>query len=245
MVDRLFSDAGLAVLYDALCPRVERADFDFYLPLVMSAQAVLDVGCGTGSMLHEAREAGHRGRLCGLDPAEGMLAQARRRPDIEWVLGDLTAAAWKGEFELVVMTGHAFQTLVADHELHASLAAIRAALTPDGRFAFETRNPLARAWEGWTPEHAVTFTTGDAAVRMARRIEAPFDGRTVSFSHTFTSPAWDQPQVSRSTLRFLGAAALSSLLADAGLAIEQQFGDWDRTPLTEASPEIITIARPA
>jgi hypothetical protein len=34
------------------------------------------------------------------------------------------------------------------------------------------------------------------------------------------------------------------LLADAGFAIEAQFGDWDRSPVTDTSPEIITIARP-
>jgi len=32
-------------------------------------------------------------------------------------------------------------------------------------------------------------------------------------------------------------------LTEAGLVIEAQFGDWDRSPLTELSPEIITIAR--
>ena len=56
----------------------------------MAARAVLDVGCGTGSLLRRARELGHEGRLCGLDPAAAMLAQARTRPDVEWRLGDLS-----------------------------------------------------------------------------------------------------------------------------------------------------------
>ena len=67
----------------------------------------------------------------------------------------------------------------------------------------------------------------------------------MSFSHTFHSDAWDQPRVSHSTLRFLGKAELDTALARAGLAIEAQFGDWDRGPLTDASPEIITVARRA
>jgi SAM-dependent methyltransferase len=246
VADLQFADAGLAALYDLFCPWEPRGDAGFYLPLVMSAQAVLDVGCGTGMLLHKAREAGHAGRLCGLDPAAGMLRQARRRPDIEWVRGDAASAAWRAEFDLVVMTGHAFQVLAGDDELRASLAAIRSALTAGGRFAFETRNPLARAWEDWTPARATEVVgPGGAPVRMAHQVSTPVAGDVVSFTTTFTSPGWDRPQVSRSTLRFLGAASLAGFLAGAGLVIEEQYGDWDRQPLTGASPEIITIARPA
>jgi SAM-dependent methyltransferase len=244
MVDRLFSDAELAALYDALCPRQTRADFDFYLPMVMAAPAALDVGCGTGAMLGEARDLGHTGLLVGLDPAAGMLAQARRRDGIDWVLGDLASAGWSQAFDLVVMTGHAFQALVSDEEIRAALAGVREALKPDGRFAFETRNPKARAWEDWRPENAVEIAgLAGETVRMARRVEAPFDGETVSFSHTFTNAAWTAPRVSHSTLRFLGAAALARFLEEAGLAIDAQYGDWDKSPLADDSPEIITIVR--
>jgi len=246
MPDALFADADLAALYDALCPRATRDDFDFYLPMAMAAEAVLDVGCGTGAMLREAREAGHAGRLVGLDPAAGMLAQARRRGDIEWVEGDLASAAWTAEFDLIVMTGHAFQTLVEDADLSASLAAARRALRPGGRFAFETRNPAARAWEDWTPDQVFELTDGAGArVRMTRQVEAPFDGHCVSFSHTFTSPGWDAPRVSHSTLRFLDASQLAGFLDAAGLAIEARYGDFDRSGLTRASPEIVILARPA
>lgn len=242
MVDRLFADASLAALYDAFC--AGRADFDFYLPLVMSSKSVLDVGCGTGALLHMAREAGHTGRLCGLDPGEGMLEQARKRSDIEWVLGDLASVAWEREFDLVVMTGHAFQGFVDDQEIQSSLAAIRSALTGDGRFAFETRNPLVRGWEAWTPDNAVEIVDDTGVlVRMAHEVETPVDGDIVSFTITFSSPSWDRPQLSRSTLRFLDAESLSLFLSNAGLVIEKQYGDWDRSPLTETSPEIITIAR--
>src|SRR5438105_9396185 len=162
MIERQFTEDSLAALYDLFHPPARRDDFNFYLKLVMSAGAVLDVGCGTGALLRRARESGHTGRLCGLDPAGGMLNQARRRSDIEWVLGDLSSVGWEREFDLVVMTGHAFQELVADDEIRAALAAIRAALTDSGRFAFETRNPRDRAWERWATAYsgAVTDATG-------------------------------------------------------------------------------------
>jgi SAM-dependent methyltransferase len=244
MVDRLFADPELAALYDAFCPWEGRGDFGFYLPLVMSADAVLDVGCGTGALLHGARDAGHGGRLCGLDPADGMLRQARRRSDIEWVLGDLGSVGWDQEFDLVVMTGHAFQVLVDDHEIRTSLAAVRSALTDGGRFAFETRNPSAREWESWTPDNAVeVLDAGGATVSMEHEVETPVDSDIVSFTTTFTSPAWERPQVSWTSLRFLDADALSRCLSEAGFAIDDMFGDWYRQPLTETSPEIITVAR--
>ncbi len=244
VVDRQFSEPRLAELYDRWDPWERRGDFGFYLPLVMAAEAVLDVGCGTGELLRRAREAGHAGRLRGLDPADAMLDQARTRSDIEWTLGDLGSVAGDPEFDLVVTTGHAFQVFVEDDEIRASLATIRSALTEDGHFAFETRNPLVRAWESWTPDHAVEVVgAAGAVVRMAHEVETPVDGDLVSFTTTFTSPGWDQPQVSRSTLRFLDADSLASFLSDAGLAIEEQFGDWARHPRTDTSPEIITIAR--
>jgi SAM-dependent methyltransferase len=243
--DRLFTEPALAELYDRWAPARQRDDFDFYLPLVMSAASVLDIGCGTGELLRMARQAGHTGRLCGLDPAPAMLAVARQRPDVEWVLGDAASAAWRQDFDLVVMTGHAFQVLVSDDGIRAALAAVRAALVPSGRFAFETRNPAARAWQDWIPANAVRVTgPSGAVVTMAHQVITPFDGRTVTFTSTYTSPDWPEPQVSRSTLRFLGAAELAVFLAGARLAIQEQFGNWDRAPLTGTSPEIITIAGP-
>ena len=242
--DRQFSDARLAALYDRQHPPGERDDLAFYLPLVMSARAVLDVGCGTGALLHMARAAGHTGRLVGLDPAPGMLEQARTRPNVEWLLGDLTSVGFDGEFDLVVMTGHAFQVLVGDDEIRAALAAIPSALTDGGRFAFETRNPMVRRWEEWTPENGYEFTDATGAtVRSESEVETPVVGEIVRFTATYTSPAWDGPEVSHSTLRFLDAATLARFLTDAGLVIEEQFGDWDRRPLDAASPEIITIAQ--
>ena len=246
MIERQFFEPHLAALYDPLCGREGRADFRFYLPLVMSAKAVLDVGCGTGALLKWARESGHTGRLVGLDPARGMLDVAQTRPDVEWILGDLTTVSWDREFDLAVMTGHAFQQLVDDDEIRTSLAAIHASLARGGAFAFETRNPLAREWERWTPERQVEFVAADgAAASFHAEVETPAAGDVVRFTVTYASARWDRLESSRSTLRFLGRDALSAFLTDAGFVIEEQYGDWDRSPLAAGSPEIITIARRA
>ncbi len=108
---------------------------------------------------------------------------------------------------------------------------------------FETRNPSARGWEAWTPDNAVEILHNGYAVRMAHQVETPVEGDIFSFTVTYTSPSWERPLASRSTLRFLDTDSLSAFLSGAGLTIEEQFGDWDRQPLKDASPEIITVAR--
>jgi SAM-dependent methyltransferase len=244
MPDRQFTEPGLAALYDLFCAWDRRDDFGFYLPMVMAADSVLDVGCGTGMLLRRARLDGHRGRLCGLDPAAAMLEVARGQAGIEWILGNLSDVGFVGEFDLIVMTGHAFQVLTGDEELRTALVAVRTALKRNGVFAFETRNPLARAWERWTPEYAAEVTGPDGRTwRMTHQVETPVAGELVSFTSTFSWPGWARPQVSRSTLRFLGAEPLAGFLSAAGLTVGEQYGNWDRQPLTHASPEIITIAR--
>lgn len=247
----MYSDDDAAALYDLLCPwDTRRFPADrFYGELVMAAASVLDVGCGTGSMLHWARERGHTGRLAGVDPDRARLARARRREDVQWVAG--TAAdvggtpSWRGAFALATMTSHAFQCLVTDDELRASLAAVRTALRPgEGRFAFETRHPQASAWQTWDPAHAEDVT--DAAGRDLRtwnEVES-VEGDVVTFSGvTVTRPAGTVLRTDHTCLRFLAPATLDAFLAGAGFAVEARYGDWDRSPVGPDSREIVTIAR--
>jgi hypothetical protein len=175
-----------------------------------------------------------------------MLERARERTDIEWVLGDLTVARWRAEFDLIVMTGHAFQAIVTDDDIAASLETARTALIDGGVFAFDTRNPAARAWEAWRPENARSFLGPDGErVRITTQVEEPFDGRTITFTHSFTGDHPSLPQVSRSTLRFLDAETLRDRLVEAGFRIEAQFGSFDGGPTASDAPEIITIAKAA
>ncbi len=101
-----YTDAEVAELYNALYPW--GPSDAFYLPLVLASASVLDVGCGTGTMLHLARSDGHAGRLTGIDPDRAALDLARRRGDIEWVEGTAAAMTWDRAFDLAIMMGHAF-----------------------------------------------------------------------------------------------------------------------------------------
>ena len=237
----MYSDDDVAALYDVL--NGWGPGDDFYLALVMDARSVLDVGCGTGALLHRARQAGHAGRLCGVDPDRAMLDVARRHTDIEWVTGTAASMTWDREFELATMTGHAFQVLIGDDELRASLAAIRRALTDGGRFAFETRNPFARAWESWNPRNATDVVARSGQpVRVSHEVES-VTSDIVTLTETTSDPDGLALRVDRASLRFLDVDTLAGFLASAGFEIEAQYGGWSREPFDPASPEIITVAR--
>lgn len=234
-----YADPRLAVLYDQLNPG-RRSD-DFYLGLVMSAASVLDVGCGTGSVLRRARREGHAGRLVGLDPAAAMLDQAKARTDVDWLLGDLGTASFDREFDLVIMTGHVFQVFLTDDDIAAALTAVRATLADGGRYAFETLNPLLRPWAQWTGSAQVIAPDG-AVVTAANTDPRLVGGQVVEVVGTFSSPSWPREVRCPSSLRFIEVEALDTLLSQAGLAVVERYGHWDRRPFTKQLPEIITIA---
>jgi SAM-dependent methyltransferase len=227
-----------AEVYDLLNPW--DASDEFYLELVMASRMVVDIGCGTGTLLHRARTGGHVGRLVGVDPDPDMLAVARATSDdVEWVRATAAEVGAVGA-DLVVMTGHAFQTLVTDDDIATSLQAIRRALIPGGRFAFETRNPRATPWLRWDGETLVNHPTA-GVIRLTRRVREA-TSRVVTFDETFSGAGIPDAITVSNTLRFCSRSELTSLLGDAGFAIAEQYGDWSRSPVTASSPEIITIA---
>jgi hypothetical protein len=68
-------------------------------------------------------------------------------------------------------------------------------------------------------------------------------GDVVTFRETTAESGGVVLRVDRTSLRFLDVATLGRFLTDAGFAVEAQYGDWLRGPVTGTSREIITIAR--
>jgi SAM-dependent methyltransferase len=243
----VFDDPLLASVYDDLNPWGAWDDFYFGLARA-SGGAVLDLGCGTGRLA--CRIAAEGCAVVGAEPAAGMLGVARARPGAEtvtWVQSDGQGLNLTRRFDLIYMTGHAFQALLSDDDALALLAAAARHLAPEGQFAFETRNPARRVWLGWTPdgtrEVVRTATQG--------RVEACYDAVAEAGAETGTGIVriaqhcrfldQDQERIGRSRIRFIARDHLEGLIARAGLAPLAWYGDWDRGPCTPASKEIIVV----
>ena len=239
----MYSDADAAALYDRLNPW--GPSDDFYLSHVLAARSVLDVGCGTGVLLHRAREAGHAGRLCGVDPDVAALERARRRADVEWVEATAAEMAWDREFDLAVMASNVFQVFVTDEDLRASLAATRAALVDGGRLVFGTRNPRVRAWEGWNPSNPIDVVDhAGRELRISYRVESVTDD-LVTLTETTATRAGEPLRVDRATLRFLDVDGVDGFLDRAGFEVEARYGDWSRSRFTDTSDNLVVVAHAA
>jgi len=242
-LDPAYADERLAALYDPLNPW-RRSD-DFYLGHILQAASALDVGCGTGELLCRARQAGHPGDLVGVDPAAGMLAVARaKRDDITWLRGDAHTLALGRTFELITMTGHAFQELLDDQDARAALASFHRHLAPGGRLAFETRNPAARPWEHWTPAETRSTVRSPAGedFEVANDFRGTREPDLVDFAGVVRSQVTGDTFTSVSTLRFVDPDHLRWLLTAAGFRIDGWLGDWDGSEVSSASPEIIVVS---
>jgi SAM-dependent methyltransferase len=241
MLDPHYVNPKLVELYDLACGW--SVDRDFYLSLAgPSRQRILDLGCGTG-LLCEAYAARNHD-VTGVDPAPAMLDVARRKPhgkDVEWVQSPAETYRSEKRFDLIIMTGHAFQVLLRDDDILATFTTMRLHLSPDGFTAFESRNPAIDWKSMW--DYDIDLESRGSRVRMTSRFGA-MEADRLSFELRYEFP--DETLVSPSVLRFLSRRDIEERLVASGLQIETLFGNWDAQPFDEASSrEMIFIGRAA
>ncbi len=128
--------------------------------------AVLDVGCGSGTLLEACARRGHR--VVGVDIASPMVAAARRRvPEATVVLADAQTA------DLGALPGAPFDRVVSRFgvmffaEPRAAFGTIRAATAPHARLAFV-------CWRG--VEENLVFTLGTRVLTAVAGMAEPVSG---------------------------------------------------------------------
>ena len=230
-----YATPELAATYDEDC--AGRRDFAFYIGLAgeLGARRVADIGAGTGLLCSLLAGEGHD--VIGVEPERTMLslAAAQQHADsVSWIQG--TAEKLPANCaDLVLMTGHVAQYFLDDAAWAGVLAHAERALRTGGHVAFEIRNQAAEAWREWE-------TGGDRATsRGTVRTEVQRVGDLVTHIDHWAQGAhrW----TTAGTLRFPSWSDLIAGLDTAGLVVERTWGDWDRSPMSEDSPEWIVLAR--
>jgi hypothetical protein len=144
-------------------------------------------------------------------------------------------------FDLIVLTGHVFQLLLDDRAVRAALGTLRRHLAPHGRLAFETRNPEVREWQYWSPAETRQRIETPGGPAVVHYDISSVTGPLVSYETCIQFPGGENVTVP-DTLRFMDQAELAGFLTEARLTDITWYGDWDRSPVSPASPEIIAVA---
>ncbi len=233
MPDAHYEDPRLAQIYDLDSGWSE--DRDFYLALPTTAgQHILDMGCGTGLLCNAYAEKGHH--VTGADPSPAMLDVARRKPygaSIDWVQSAAQTFQSDKRFDLIIMTGHAFQVLLTEQDILAAFTAMKHHLRDGGMIVFESRNPDIEWSSRWNYEMKLATSVG--IVRESRHLISMTDG-IMQFDLRYQFPD-GQVLVSESTLRFSSKETIERLLAASGLKANDIFGDWSSHAFDSAASE--------
>jgi SAM-dependent methyltransferase len=246
-------------IYDAVPLYAARTDVLFYVGEADKVKGpVLELGCGTGRVLLPLARAGHT--IVGLDGSPQMLARckAKLRDEPKAVRdrvtiheGDVRSFDLGTKFALVIAPFRVVQQISTIDDQLRFLDAVARHVAPDGRFIFDVFNP-----------NFASLISADGKEREDTPVQQMPDGRSFRRSYRIVRVRWIE-QVSEVELlyyvsdsssgtpkrhvqpfemRWYLRAELVHLLARSGFRVDTIYGDFDRSPLTDKSPEQVVCA---
>ena len=252
-------------LYDAVPAYVARPDVPFYVEQAAQSRTsmpatVLELGCGTGRILLALARRGHT--VTGLDQSDAMLAQCRAklaeepgsvrnrvslsRSDVR----DFTVAppAARG-FDLAVAPFRVLQHLTTATDQLRCLSTVHRHLAPGGMFVFDVFNPnyplMTRDRSQEVEDTAERALPDGRYLRRTVRVTAVrWVGQVsdVELTYYIRTGGTVQRVVQAFPMRWYTPPELEHLLERSGFRVEAVYGNFDRSPLTDESPEIVNVA---
>ncbi len=249
----------LAELYDLVPIYAERQDVDFYLKTCRGAAGkVLEVGCGTGRILIPVARGG--GHIVGLDISQQMLVKCEEklqpearevRDRVELVCASMTNFRLEETFALAIIPFRPLQHLITVDAQLASLRAINAHLRMGGKLVFDVFQVdldriLDPRYRKETEDMPETELPDGRTLRRTNRITAVHRAEQISdveiiFYLTGTDGKTER-LVQAFPFRYFFRYEVEHLLARCGFKVMALYGDFDRSPLSDDSPEMIFVA---
>jgi SAM-dependent methyltransferase len=263
-------DGFIADYYDeSPLVRARLGDVAFYRDAVDEfGDPVLELGCGTGRITLALGEAGHR--VTGLDISARMLERCSHkraamrtegRERVHLVQGDMTRFDLGEKFQLVIIPFRPMQHLLEVEDQMSCLESVRKHLGVDRRRTGERRGRLildvfqtdaermhdpAYQEEALVAEYAMP---DGRRVRIMERVTAfhrAEQRNDVEMIFYVTDALGKQERlVFAWTLRYFFRFEVEHLLARCGFRVRAVYGDFDRSPLGDGSPEMIFVAEAA
>jgi SAM-dependent methyltransferase len=267
VVSSALYDGFIADYYDeSPMVRGRVGDVAFYRDAVNEfGDPVLELGCGTGRITLALAEAGHP--VTGLDISERMLERCNQkrarlpteaRERVHLVRGNMARFDLGEKFRLIIIPFRPMQHLLEVADQVSCLESVRKHLWADGRPTGERRGRLildvfqtdaermhdpAYQQEGLVAEYSMP---DGRRVRIMERVMAFHRGEQrndVEMIFYVTDARGKETRlVFAWTLRYFFRYEVEHLLARCGFRVSAVYGDFDRSPLGDGSPEMIFVA---
>ena len=243
-----------------MLPRyAERADGEFYVTEARACGGrVLELGCGTGRILLPIARAGVA--ITGIDLAQPMLDELNRklageppavRGRVTTLLGDIHTFRLEERYRLITTPFRSFQHLLRVEQQIACLERVREHLAPGGRFILDLFHPDHDAWCGPDADEEiedvppVALPDGDSLRRTTRIVAADRASQILDLEMRYyiaDRQGGTRTHVQAFRWRYFFRYEVEHLLARCGLRITAVYGNYDRSSLTNSSPELIFFA---
>jgi SAM-dependent methyltransferase len=248
-------------LYDAIPAYSGRTDAAFYMEEAAHAKGpVLEIGCGTGRVLLPTARAG--ATIAGLDSSRAMLNRCRAklasepeavRKRVTLHEGDARNFSLDRMFALITAPFRAFQHSITVDDQLAFLSCAAKHLAPGGRLIIDVFNVsfaaliADRSAEAEdTPE--TRMDDGRSIRRTARvpRVRFVDQVTEVELIYYVTAASGETKRyVQAFEMRWSFRDELVHLCMRAGLRATAVYGGFDRSTLTDTSPDIVVVAQKA
>ena len=252
-------DNFIAEYYDASPVVNGRGDVSFYVQAVREfGGPVLELGCGSGRVTLFVARAGFK--ITGLDLSPKMLAKAEdklsqlpadTRDRVTFVQGNMANFELTERFRLAIIPFRPFQHLLDVQQQLACLQCVHKHLQPGGRLVldfFQTDPRRMHDQEYLCERQVAEYEMSEGRkVRLTERVTAFHRAEQVNDVEMIYNVTHADGRQERLTMafpfRYFFRYEVEHLLARGGFTVEETFGDFDRSPLRDASPEMIFVAR--
>lgn len=232
-----YFDGDVAIGYDAgspemFAPEVLGPTVDVLAELA-GGQAALELAIGTGRVALPLSERGVH--LHGIELSQAMVDQLRAKPGAERIdvaIGDMTSTRVEGRFGLVYLVFNTIGNVTTQDGQVAVFENAAAHLQPGGRFVIEVGVPHLhdRFHVFIRTEQHVGIDEHDVATQLA-------------WSHHYSSSDGETYRRRSIPFRKVWPAELDLMARLAGMRLEHRWGDWDRSPFTNASRKHVSVWR--
>ncbi|MGE7879722.1 class I SAM-dependent methyltransferase [Peribacillus muralis] len=214
---------------------------------------IIDLACGTGRATIPLASKGHK--LIGVDIHKGMLDEAKRKSStlnlqIDWVEQDCTRLNLNVKSDFIFSVGNSFQHFLTNEAQDGLLSSVNNHLELGGFFIFGTRFPSPEELlQPVTEEYWKTNIDEDTKNQVDFYTMSTYDSLSQIQHYTtirkFLNQAGKIMNEKRTniSLRYVFPKEMERMLLENGFEIDNLFKDWNETPITCDSHEMVYVCK--